>query len=66
MKAIPEINYDYCKACGICIAMCPKQVFAKEQGGKPAVEKPEECIGCMMCEYRCPDFALRVRREKNG
>lgn len=54
------INYERCKACGICIEYCPKDVFATDSYGKPTLEKLDQCIGCKLCEYRCPDFAIEV------
>ncbi|MFR5011742.1 MAG: 4Fe-4S binding protein [Acutalibacteraceae bacterium] len=26
----------------------------------------EDCIGCRLCELRCPDFAVRLRRDDYG
>ncbi len=64
---------DWCKACGICIAFCPKNVFNRDKEGKPVIEKPDDCIGCHFCELHCPDFAITIqerypdrRRKKNG
>lgn len=54
------IFYDWCKACGICIAFCPKEVFGCNEAGKPVVERPDECIGCRFCELHCPDFAITI------
>lgn len=49
-----------CKACGICIALCPKQVFEADIEGMPVAARAEDCIGCKLCALRCPDFALKV------
>lgn len=56
----PEINFKWCKKCGLCIAYCPKKVFEVDAFGGPVVKNAEECLGCRMCEYRCPDFAVTV------
>ena len=50
----------YCKGCGICVAFCPKQLLVLKNG-KVFPERPEICIGCRMCEFRCPDFAIAVK-----
>lgn len=48
----------WCKACGICIALCPKHVFDAGRDGKPVVSRPEACVNCGTCEIMCPDFAI--------
>lgn len=55
-----NVNYDYCKGCGICIEFCPKKVYVPKKDGKPEVYKPELCTACMICVRKCPDFALKV------
>ncbi len=59
MKSI-EINAKWCKKCGICVAFCPKHVFDRDEDGQPVAARPEDCIGCRLCEMRCPDFAVTV------
>ena len=54
------INEKWCKKCGICAAFCPKKVFDRDDDGKPSAARPEDCIGCRLCEMRCPDFAVTV------
>lgn len=58
-----EINIyrDWCKGCGICAALCPKQVLTADEEGGPVVTDPDACIGCGWCELHCPDFAISVR-----
>jgi len=54
------LNSAWCKACGICIALCPRQVLEADGGGRPSASREEDCSGCRLCEYRCPDLALTV------
>jgi len=54
------VSEKRCKQCGICSALCPKQVFTQEIGQVPVVAHLDQCIGCRLCEMRCPDFAIDV------
>lgn len=57
---------DRCKECGLCIAICPVKVLVKSTIlNKYGYHPPEplhieKCIGCRLCEYNCPDFAIFV------
>lgn len=58
-----SVYRDWCKGCGICAALCPKQVLSRNEAGGPVVTDPEACIGCGWCELHCPDFAISVRPQ---
>lgn len=58
-----HINEKYCKACGICIGLCPKEVYGSDYLGKAVVDSPEKCTGCRICLLHCPDFCLEVGEE---
>ncbi len=60
------INDKWCKKCGICIGLCPKKVFVAGAFGEPIIKNPTECIQCMQCESRCPDFAIEVEEKKKA
>ncbi|MCI4398183.1 MAG: 4Fe-4S binding protein [Acidobacteria bacterium] len=51
----------HCKGslCNICVAYCPEKVLAM---GFRHVEvvNADACTKCMLCEIRCPDFAIFV------
>jgi 2-oxoglutarate ferredoxin oxidoreductase subunit delta len=57
--AVITVNTQWCKGCEICVAFCPKNCL-EMKGGKCAAVRPEDCIRCMLCELRCPDFAITV------
>jgi NAD-dependent dihydropyrimidine dehydrogenase PreA subunit len=52
------IFYNWCKSCGICVGLCPQDVFELGPDGKPIVAHPENCTLCGICETHCPDFAI--------
>ncbi len=60
------VNIKRCKACDICVSMCPAGVLSmvaaphSTLGSMIEVSNPESCIGCKECELHCPDFAIYV------
>jgi len=52
--------HGWCKGCGLCVEICPKQVLSTERLRKVEVVAAERCIACGMCELVCPDFAIVV------
>ena len=66
-RAAAGLDVSLCKACGICIDLCPTHVFDATEMGEAVVARPEDCTLCLLCELHCPDFAIEVRRrEKKG
>lgn len=57
---------DRCKECGICINVCPTKVLVRghvynKHGFRyPVPANISKCIGCRLCEFNCPDFAIFV------
>ncbi len=60
------IDKEKCKACGICVNVCPKKLITmgdetNSHGVKYAVfnEKENACIGCALCAISRPDIAIK-------
>jgi len=61
-----DIFRDWCKACGICAAFCPRHCIKLDENNSPIVDQAEQCSGCGWCEVHCPDFAISVRQVKKS
>ena len=64
------VNTDRCKACDICVDVCPAGVLAMKPepksvlGAMISIVALDSCIGCNECELSCPDFAIYVADKK--
>lgn len=56
------ITPRYCKGCEICVKLCPRSVL-EIKSFKAHVARVEDCIDCMQCELRCPDFAIEIHNS---
>jgi 2-oxoglutarate ferredoxin oxidoreductase subunit delta len=72
MEYIHRIDPDRCKGCGLCVAVCPKNVLeiSKEvnlKGYFPAYQaRPEDCVYCTTCCIMCPDVAITITRSEDA
>jgi 2-oxoglutarate ferredoxin oxidoreductase subunit delta len=63
-----EISAEMCKACELCIAVCPKDCITRSDtlnryGVYPMRMRDDApCIGCALCATMCPDTAIEVYR----
>jgi len=60
VKADVLVDHGLCKACGVCVALCPARVFDTDADGRAVVARPGDCTACRLCEWHCPDFAIEV------
>jgi 2-oxoglutarate ferredoxin oxidoreductase subunit delta len=64
--------HNWCKSCGICSALCVRQIIKTDKQGVPYIDDMDSCSGCCFCEIHCPDFAITIeerypeRRRTNG
>lgn len=56
------VTVSWCKSCGICMELCPKEVLGAEDVSKKVILiAPEKCNGCGLCELSCPDYVFTVQ-----
>jgi 2-oxoglutarate ferredoxin oxidoreductase subunit delta len=69
MSFIVKIDPKRCKACELCIAICPKKILylsetINELGFYVVACKDEKaCTGCLACAQICPDVAIEIYKE---
>lgn len=73
-NGIAVVDKEKCKACGKCVARCPKQLIelvpyemehlvacsSKDKGKDVMKACKTGCIGCKKCEKECPADAIKV------
>lgn len=58
----PIIDKTRCNACGICVNVCPQDVFFESRKKEvPVITYPEECWHCNACVMDCPQEAVELR-----
>ncbi len=68
-KIKARVLEEKCKACGLCISVCPKEAISYNEkkfnakGVHPAVVDKKKCIGCRQCFLVCPDTAIEIVEE---
>jgi ferredoxin len=55
-----RVNEDRCIGCGMCLSVCPHNVFALENG-KIKIGEQDACMECGACAQNCPVAALSVK-----
>jgi len=59
----PIIHKEKCIACGVCVNVCPQDVFWGSKKKKtPVITYPDECWHCSSCVLDCPvEGAISLR-----
>lgn len=55
-----ELDNDKCIGCGMCMVVCPHEVFTL-RNGTAVIENLDSCMECGACEKNCPADALYVK-----
>lgn len=53
------LDADRCTGCGMCVAVCPREVLRLEDGRARIIDR-DACIECGACAKNCPPQALSV------
>lgn len=63
LKGVAQLEFyaDKCIACGICINVCPHEVFDWLADGRVAVVNKDLCMECGACAMNCPVNAVAVK-----
>ena len=73
-NGVAEVDEEKCINCGACIRKCPRKIIAsrlqdnsmvplcsnKEKGVTARKQCGASCLGCTMCEKKCPADAIHV------
>jgi NAD-dependent dihydropyrimidine dehydrogenase PreA subunit len=55
-----RLEQDACTGCGICLTVCPQEVFAMEHG-KVRIVEHDACMECGACMKNCAAEAIWVQ-----
>lgn len=55
-----KLDPEKCTGCGMCVKVCPHNVFSAEQG-KARIDDIDSCMECGACAKNCPFGAIQVK-----
>lgn len=61
LKGVATLLLDKgaCIGCGMCLTVCPREVFLMEHG-RATISELDACMECGACMSNCPVAAIRV------
>lgn len=54
------MNHELCTGCGLCIEVCPREVFARLDR-KMEIVDPDACMECGACSKNCAAGTIYVK-----
>lgn len=57
------VNRAWCKACDLCVQVCPVRILALDASERIVVSDISRCIFCGLCALRCPDYVFVLERH---
>lgn len=61
MKDKVRIDADLCNGCGVCVAMCPRQILEIDPATELCkVTDQDRCDLLGGCEFQCPTGAITI------
>ena len=65
--SVIRIDLNQCVGCGICVAICPMDVFYfDETAHKSVLAYPENCQSCGQCYLHCKGHCLGMTNDTFG
>ncbi len=58
-----SIDNEKCKHDGLCVAVCPNDIFTADEGATPTVQRASTCCLCGQCLAVCPSGAIIHNRH---
>ena len=52
-----SIDSDLCEGSGVCVAVCPENVF-EQADGRTTIVNPTACTSCWLCVEQCATGAI--------
>lgn len=59
----PEVDYEKCTGCMLCVMYCPEAAVHANEEGKPEIDM-RFCKGCGVCANECPTGAMAMKKEE--
>ncbi len=63
---VKPIKKDDCSGCGMCVKICPMDVFRLNEEKVAIAAYPDDCMLCGQCILDCPEQIIDVSRIKRS